>query len=95
MLQTNNMNSTIAYCEAMGLSNCFKAYANDCPCEEIMEVGFNSNSGYVYIALENGVSICSCLGRDVEYLVTNLDDGEEFFFDTYNDAQAKQEQFNS
>jgi hypothetical protein len=79
----------------MGLSNCFKAYANDCPCEEIMEVGFNSNSGYVYIALENGISICSFMGREVEYLVTNFDDGEEFFFESYKEAMEKQEQFNS
>jgi len=44
-----------AYCEAMGLSNVFKAYAEECSREDIMEVGFNPNSGYVYIALENGI----------------------------------------
>jgi hypothetical protein len=70
----------------MGLSNCFKAYADDCPCEEIMEVGFNPNSGYVYIALENDVNICSRLGADVEYLVTNFEDGEESFFHVYSSA---------
>jgi len=79
--------SSIAYCEAMGLSKCFQAYANIT--EEIMEggIGFNSNSGYIYIALENGISICSMLGRDVEYLVTDLNNGEEFFFDTYEEAE--------
>jgi hypothetical protein len=94
MLQTN-ISSSIAYCEAMGLSNCFKAYADDCASEEIMEVGFNSNSGYVYIALDNSISICSCMGKEVEYLVTNFDDGEEFFFESYKEAMEKQEQFNS
>ena len=52
-----------------------------------MEVGFNSRSGYVYIALENGISICSMLGRDVEYLVTDFETGEEFFFDEYSEAE--------
>jgi hypothetical protein len=78
----------IAYCEAEGMSKVFGAYANDCPGEYIMEVGFNSNSGYVYIALENGISICSMLGREVEYLVTDVEDGEEHFFDSYEEAQT-------
>lgn len=77
----------IAYCEAMGLSKVFEAYAKIGG--EILEdgIGFNSNSGYVYIALENGVSICSMLGRDVEYLVTNMRNGEEHFFETYEEAE--------
>lgn len=94
MLRTN-LKTSIAYSEAMGLSNCFKAYADYCGGEEIMEVGFNPNSGYVYIALENGISICSCLGREVEYLVLDFEDGEEFFFDSYKEAGEKAEQLNS
>ncbi len=78
----------IAYCEAKGLSNVFSAYADECAAEDIMQVGFNPNSGYVYIALENGISICSMLGREVEYLVTDMDDGEEFFFDSYQKAES-------
>jgi len=27
------------------------------------------------------------LGRDVEYLVTNFNNGEEFFFDNYEEAK--------
>jgi virulence-associated protein VapD len=79
------LNENIAYCEAMGLSKCFEAYANIG--EDILELGFNTNSGYVYIALENGVSICSMLGQDVEYLVTDFESGEELFFDTYEEAE--------
>jgi hypothetical protein len=77
-----------AYCEAMGISKVFAAYAENCTREDIMYsgVGFNPNSGYVYIALENGVTICSMLGNDVEYLVTNFDTGNEYFFDTYEEA---------
>jgi len=76
------------YCEALGISKVFAAYAEHCVKEEIMYngLGFNPNSGYVYIALENGVTICSMLGREVEYLVTNFENGEEYFFDTYDEA---------
>jgi hypothetical protein len=77
----------IAFCEAHGLSQVFAAYANECATEWIMEVGFNENSGYVYIALENGVSICSMLGREVDYIVTDFEDGEEHLFDSYEEAQ--------
>tara|TARA_R100001015_G_C4549575_1_gene111734 strand:+ start:174 stop:461 length:288 start_codon:yes stop_codon:yes gene_type:complete len=53
--------------------------------------GFNKMSGYVYIALENGVTICSCFGQEVEYLVTDYDTGEEYFYETYEEAQTKLE----
>lgn len=82
----NGVQESIAYCEAKGFSKVFMAYANECSREEIMEVGFNPNSGYVYIALENGISICSHLGRKVEFLVTNFYNGEETFYDTYKEA---------
>ena len=48
--------------------------------------GFNNMSGYVYLALENGISIVSCFGNSVEYLVENNRIGEEYFFDTYKEA---------
>lgn len=86
-MEINGISLNIAYCEAQGLAKCFQAYADNCPSEDIMDVGFNSNSGYTYIALENGITICSMLGRDVEYLVTDFGDGEEFFYDTYKDAE--------
>lgn len=84
-LTINGLKSSFAYCESIGLSKCFEAYANIG--EDILELGFNPNSGYVYIALENGVSICSMLGQDVEYLVTDFESGEELFFDTYEEAE--------
>jgi hypothetical protein len=88
-IKINNLEySSIAYCEAKGLGRCFTAYAEHCASEEITEdgIGFNPYSGYVYIALENGVSICSSMGQSVEYLVTNFYNGEEYFFDTYKEA---------
>lgn len=78
-----------AYCESKGLSKVHEAYANECAGEDMMEIGFNENSGYVYIALENGISICSMLGQDVEYLVTDFEDGTEYFLDTYKEAEEK------
>ncbi len=57
-----------------------------CKGEEIMECGFNKQSGYVYIALENGVCIASCFGQEVEYLVTDFETGEEHFLETYEEA---------
>jgi hypothetical protein len=73
-----------AYCEAMGLSKVWKAYAEECSREDIMQVGFNENSGYVYIYLENGITIGSCMGQDVEYIIS--DEEEEKFFKSYYEA---------
>lgn len=87
-LTINGLTENIAYCEAIGLSKCFEAYAR-LNCGDIIEggIGFNPNSGYVYIALEEGITICSMLGRDCEYLVTDFNNGEEFFFDLFEDAE--------
>lgn len=82
------LGSNIAYCEAKGLSKVFEAYAEIVGNTDISEngIGFNSNSGYVYIALENNICICSMLGRDVEYLISNFENGEETYFDKYENA---------
>jgi hypothetical protein len=85
-LQLEGFKTSIAYLEAKGLSKCFAAYAEECPAEDIMSIGFNQNSGYVYIALENGIQICSMLGNDVEYITCNFEDGEEAFYNSYMDA---------
>lgn len=61
----------------------YKKYAQG---EDIMECGFNKMSGYVYIALENGISIASCFGQDVDYITYDFETGEESFFDTYEEA---------
>ncbi len=94
-LTIHNLGENVAYCEAIGLSKVFEAYANIGG--DIMEggIGFNPNSGYVYIALENGISICSMLGREAEFLVTNFEDGEESFFDKYEDAEKFAENLNA
>ncbi len=59
--------------------------------EYIMDggTGFNTSSGYVYIALENGITLASCFGQSVDYIVTDSDTGEESFYDTYEEAGIK------
>jgi hypothetical protein len=81
-LTINNLQSP-AYLEAKGLSKVWEAYAEECASEEIMEVGFNPNSGYVYIALENGIQICSSFGQSVEYITFDPTGENEMFFDNF------------
>jgi UDP-glucose 4-epimerase len=71
-MKIEGIKDSIAYTEALGFSRVFNAYANEVGSEDIMEIGFNVNSGIVYIALENGISICSCMGNDVEFTVAEL-----------------------
>ena len=85
-MELHNLSTGIAHSEAVGLSNVFKAYAYECNRESIESIGFNPNSGYVYIALENGISICSCMGEEPEFLVTDFNSGDEKFFDSYDEA---------
>lgn len=79
-----------AYLEAKGLAKVWEAYYKQCPNEEIMEVGFNENSGYVYIALENGISVASAFGQEVDFIVTDFETGEEYFEEAFDDAVGKQ-----
>lgn len=77
----------LAYCEAKGLSLVFAAYADFTGGREaIIEggIGFNTDSGYVYLSLENGVTLASCLGEAVEFITH--DDDTEIFHDSYEKA---------
>jgi hypothetical protein len=67
----------------MLVQRAYKTYAHG---EDIMECGFNKISGYVYIALENGISIASCFGQDVDYIKYDFETSEEYFFDTYEES---------
>jgi len=78
--------NSIASADAYSLAKCFEAYSDNCACESIMGIGYNSSSGYMYIALENGVTIGSCFGRDVDFIVCDPDTGEEEFLDSYDSA---------
>jgi hypothetical protein len=80
-------NFSNSFCELQGFAKCFQALADNFSGEDIFEIGFNSNSGYAYISLENQITICSMLGREVEYLITNFENGEETFFDNVREAE--------
>ena len=67
----------------MLVQRAYKTYAHG---EDIMECGFNKMSGYVYIALENGVQIASCFGQGVDYIKYDFETSEEYFFDTYEES---------
>ncbi len=69
----------------MLVQRAYKTYARG---EDIMECGFNKMTGYVYIALENGVQITSCFGQDIDYITYDSETGEESFFDTYEEAYS-------
>jgi hypothetical protein len=81
-------NFSVAYLEAKGKAIIWDAYAEYFTAEEIMEEGFNINSGYVYLALEMGVTIASAFGREVEYIVFNHETEEEMFFDSILSLQT-------
>ena len=76
------------------MSKVIRAYIMRHADEPVMCTGFNTSSGYVYIALENGITIASNFGQRVEYIVTDFEDGEEYFFDTYRQEERKLEQLN-
>lgn len=78
---------------AQAIANVFDAYANEANDEEIVKVEYNSNRNYVYLELYNGVSICSILEGYLQYMVTDTFDGEEYFFDNYDEALERQGQF--
>ena len=77
--------TSVAYLEAKGKSLVWMAYANNFAGEEIMEEGFNPNSGYVYLALGNGTTIASAFGQDVEYIVYDFETDEDMMFDCYDE----------
>jgi hypothetical protein len=93
-LEMVGFNSFVKYFEALGLAAVWTAYAKFCRDEDIMQIGFNRDSGFVYIALESGVTIASQLGQKVEYIVTDYNSGEEYFLKTYRAALNKLKSLN-
>jgi hypothetical protein len=76
------------YSDAKSKSIVWNAYAEYFAAEEIMEEGFNINSGYIYLALEMGVTIASAFGQEVEYIVIDRETDEEMFFDSILSLQT-------
>lgn len=82
--------SKLGSSDLLSLEVVVREYNNNARGEEIMETGFNSDSGYVYIALENGIQIASSFGQDVEYIIFDAETGNEQFFETYTEALDRQ-----
>ena len=61
--------------------------------EDIFEIGYNPSSGFTFIVLENGIEIVS-QGKNIEFLIRNFEDGNEYFFDTYKEAEDRLQEFN-
>ena len=93
-METNNL-ELMGAIEKISMEKVWEAYnINTYGKEDIFELGFNTNSGYVYIALENGISIASCFGQSVDFIVTDSENGGEYFYDAYSDAERKLEKIN-
>jgi hypothetical protein len=85
-MNTHTQNQTsFGYSDAKSKSIVWAAYAENFAGEEIMQEGFNINSGYVYIALENGVTIASAFGQAVDFIIYDFEQGEEIIFETYQE----------
>ena len=84
-MNTTQTQTSFGYSDAKSKSLVWAAYAENFAGEEIIEEGFNINSGYVYLALENEVTIASCFGQSVEFIVYDHKTEEEIFFDSIND----------
>jgi hypothetical protein len=74
-----------AYLEAKSLALCWEAYAKNTAGHEIEQIGFNNQSGYVYIALGNGITIASAFGKPIEFIIFD-DEDQEVFLDDYETA---------
>ena len=82
-----NFVQNLAYLELQGLHKCIEAYKENCTMMHISQIGFNPNSGYVYIGIEdNGICIVSMLGREVAFMTTDFETGQEEFFAEYESA---------
>lgn len=78
--------SKLGSSDLLSLEIVIKEYNQYAIGEDIMETGFNTSTGYVYIALENGIQIASCFGQSAEFIVYDQENGNEHFFEKYNDA---------
>jgi len=78
--------SKLGSSDLLSLEIVIKEYNQYARGEDVMEIGFNTSTGYVYIALENGIQIASCFGQSAEFIVYDQENGNEHFFEKYNDA---------
>lgn len=80
-------NNSLGYSDAKSKAVVWTAYADHFSGEEIMEEGFNPNTGYIYIALENGVTIASCFGQSVDFFIYDNETDQELEFNSFEEFQ--------
>jgi len=81
----NGLKNYVCSCEAVGLSKVWAEYAENWAGDDIEAVGFNENSGYVYISLWNGVQLGCCLGGRLEYIVYDEETETELFLNSWHE----------
>ena len=79
-----------AYCYQLERTNTGQVYHRPPGyCDlNIEQTGFKVDTGYVWIALESGITIASN-GGSVKYVATNWLTNKEYFFDDYDKAIEK------
>ena len=80
-LQTRSLSALFLYEETFDLTH-----------YDRMEIGYNPNSGYVYIAYEEGLTLAIFEGRDkiFDVIVYGYDDNGEVEYDTIEDWKEAQ-----
>jgi molybdopterin/thiamine biosynthesis adenylyltransferase len=79
----NNLGSS----DLQSFINILEAYSDNCFRCNIIDFGFNMSSGNVYIVLDNDITITSCFGQSVDYVVTDPDDDTDVIeFSNYQDC---------
>jgi len=79
--------NTLGASDMRSLIIILQTYNNDYKIKSngIEDIGFNTNSGYVWLLLGDGITIVSCFGQSAEFLTTD-NRGNEIFHDTYYEA---------
>jgi hypothetical protein len=78
----NNLGSS----DLQSFINILEAYSDSCFMCNIIDFGFNTSSGNVYIVLDNDITITSAFGQSCDFVVMDHDDGQEIEFNNYQDA---------
>jgi hypothetical protein len=79
--------NTLGASDMRSLIIILQTYNNDYKIKSngIEDIGFNTNSGYVWLLLGDGITIVSCFGQSAEFLTID-NRGNEIFHDTYYEA---------
>ena len=77
----------MSYIELGNLTKVLQSWKENAHGEDIMEIGYNEKTGFVYMAFEsNGVQIACKFNEDVRYLATDRENGEEYWLLSWEDA---------